>query len=340
MPGNRRLVADRGSYSESCAAQVAADATENAKAATGRNHSTPVRMDVQITTTERKLPARSQRLLVEPETDALDGAGAEASGGVARAMIVSFDEYGVHLHIARGYVEAGGHAVEKFADDALAVHAEDAAVRAGHADIGDVGGALGQDAFVGGGDVRVRANDGGDAPVEVIAHRYLFAGRLGVHVHQDERDIRRQFAELAIRFAERVIDGAQKHAALQIEHGVFHAVFRGAGEDAAAGIALGKIRRAQQARLLRNVVQDFAAVPTVVSAGEDIDSGAKELFGETRRDAEARGGVFAVGDDKIGLALRDNVGEAVANDLTPGRAPAVAVKKNAPKKVNRFQRCR
>src|SRR2546422_2236321 len=151
MPGNRRLVADRGSYSESCAAQVAADATENAKAATGRNHSTPVRMDVQITTTERKLPARSQRLLVEPETDALDGAGAEASGGVARAMIVSFDEYGVHLHIARGYVEAGGHAVEKFADDALAVHADDAGVRSGHADIGDVGGALGQDAFIGGG---------------------------------------------------------------------------------------------------------------------------------------------------------------------------------------------
>ena len=210
-------------------------------------------------------------------------------------------------------------------------------MRSGHADIGDVGGALGQDAFIGGGDVRVRANDGGDAPVEVIAHRYLFAGRLGVHIHQDERDVRGQFAELAIRFAERVIDGGQKDAALQIEHCVFHAVFRGADEDAAAGIAFRKIRGAQQARLLRNVVQDFAAVPTVISAGEDIDSGAKELFGETRRDAEARGGVFAVGDDKIGLALRDNVGEAVVNDLTPGRAHDVADKQNAYKEVNSLQ---
>src|SRR3989442_13792321 len=179
MPGNRRLVANRGSYSESCAAQVAADATENAKAATGRNHSTPVRMDVQITTTERKLPARSQRLLVEPETDALDGAGAEASGGVARAMIVSFDEYGVHLHIARGYVEAGGHAVEKFADDALAVHADDAGVRSGHADIGDVGGALGQDAFIGGGGGGVRANDGGGRAAPGKSPTVLFPRRAG-----------------------------------------------------------------------------------------------------------------------------------------------------------------
>src|SRR2546426_7911927 len=192
MPGNRRLVADRGSYSESCAAQVAADATENAKAATGRNHSTPVRMDVQITTTERKLLARSQRPLVKPETDALDGAGAEASGGVARAMIVGLDEYGVHLHLARGHVEAGGHAVEKFADDAFAVHADDAGVRAGHADIGDVGGALRQDAFIGGGDGRVRGHDGGGAPPEGIDHRYLFAWRVGAPIPPDQTHIPRQ----------------------------------------------------------------------------------------------------------------------------------------------------
>ena len=59
--------------------------------------------------------------------------------------------------------------------------------RAGHADVADVGGAPRQDPLVGRGDVRVRAADGADAPVEVDAEGVLLARQLAVEVDQAHR---------------------------------------------------------------------------------------------------------------------------------------------------------
>ena len=55
-------------------------------------------------------------------------------------------------------------------------------VRAGHAGVGDRGGAAGEHARVVRLDVRVRAEHGGDAAVEVVRERDLLARRLGVEV--------------------------------------------------------------------------------------------------------------------------------------------------------------
>ena len=44
------------------------------------------------------------------------------------SVVGGFDQDGVHLHVAFGDFEARGQAVEKFLDDALAVHADHAAV--------------------------------------------------------------------------------------------------------------------------------------------------------------------------------------------------------------------
>ena len=60
--------------------------------------------------------------------------------------------------------------------------AQDAVERAGHADVALKGRAAGQDAFVGRGHVRVRAQHGADAAVEIAAHQLLVAGGLGVKV--------------------------------------------------------------------------------------------------------------------------------------------------------------
>ena len=49
----------------------------------------------------------------------------------------------------------------------------------------------------------------------------------------------------------------------------------------------------------------------------------------SRRDPEAGGGVFAVGDHQVDLALRDEVGQAVANDLPARRTNDVSDEKNA-----------
>ncbi len=80
---------------------------------------------------------------------------------------------------------------------------------------------------------------------------------------------------------------------------------------------------------MRNVFQNFFAVPTVVAAGEHLDAEAEQFFGDFRSDAEAGGGIFAVGDDQINLLVLHKVGEALLNDQASGRADDVADEKGA-----------
>ena len=72
--------------------------------------------------------------------------------------------------------------------------ADDGVAAAGHAGVGDVGRAPGQDPLVGGRDVGVRADDGRDPAVEVPAQGLLLRGRLGVEVDDDDRASRRRSA--------------------------------------------------------------------------------------------------------------------------------------------------
>jgi hypothetical protein len=64
----------------------------------------------------------------------------------------------------------------------------------------------------------------------------------------------------------------------------------------------------------------------MVAAGEDFDAAGEQFVGDTRCDAEAGGGIFAVGDAEIDFALGEDVREPVVNDLAAGRADDVADK--------------
>jgi hypothetical protein len=254
--------------------------------------------------------------LIEAEAEAFDGAG--AAGG-----FVDVDEDCVHLDVAFGYGEAGRHGVEETLHDALLLHADDGIVRAGHADVGDIGGAAREDVLVGGGDVGVRAEDDGNFSVEIPAHGLFFRCCFGVHIDEHHFDIARDFGELAVGGAERVVDGNHEGAALQVENGVADAFFRAAHEEAAAGRAIRKIRGTQQARFVREKIEDLFAVPDVIAAAQDFDAGGEKLFGEARSDAEAGSGIFAIGDAEVDLALLEDVVEAVVDDFAAGRADDV-----------------
>src|SRR5207302_3371474 len=93
------------------------------------------------------------------EEDALDAAGV-ACGGVA------INDYGGEAGIVFCGLEACRHVGEEALQDGVFSHANHAVVRAGHAYVGLVGGALGQHALVGGGNVSVSADDSGDAAIE------------------------------------------------------------------------------------------------------------------------------------------------------------------------------
>ena len=75
------------------------------------------------------------------------------------------------------------------AERLLEPHPDHPGARAGHADVGDERRPLRQHPRVGGRDVGVGAEHGGDASVQVPAHRHLLAGHLGVEV--DDRPRRR-----------------------------------------------------------------------------------------------------------------------------------------------------
>ncbi len=99
-----------------------------------------------------------------------------------QSRLVDVDHGAHHPDVLVGGLEAVRHLGDQRAERVLDPHPEDALPRAGHADVGDEGGAFGEDAAVGGRHVGVGAEHRGDAAVEVPAHRHLLAGHLGVEV--------------------------------------------------------------------------------------------------------------------------------------------------------------
>src|SRR5277367_1379883 len=89
-----------------------------------------------------------------------------------------------------------------------------------------------------------------------------------------------------------------------------------------------KIRGADQPRLMREKIENLAAVPDVIAAGDYFRSCSEYFFSEARSDAEAGSGIFTVGDAEVYGALRDDIREAVVNDFASGRADDISDKEN------------
>src|SRR5712671_2804577 len=163
----------------------------------------------------------------------------------------------------------------------------------------------------------MRAHHGRDSAVQVPAHRHLFAGRLGVHIDHDEGHIGGQPRQFGIRFPERIIDRRHENSALQVQDGELYAVLSGPHIGAGPRRALREISRSQQARLVRQVVENFFAVPTVVTPGQYLDAHSEQLVGKPGRDAEAGRRIFTVSNDQIDLVIANGENSASGFGITP-----------------------
>ena len=103
----------------------------------------------------------------------------------ASGCLVAIHHHGAEPNIAGGRFEARRHIVQKPPDHQFFLHADHAVIRASHADIGDVGGTVGQHALIGGRNVGVRADDRGDAAIEIPAQRDLLRRRFGMDIDED-----------------------------------------------------------------------------------------------------------------------------------------------------------
>src|SRR3984957_13400520 len=246
---------------------------------------------------------------------------------------VAVDKGGAHLGVALGGLELAGHSGEEACEDQLFFYADDGVVGAGHAYVGLVGGAVGEDALVGGGDVGVRAEESGDAAVERPADGYFFGGGFAVEVEED--DLCGDLAEELVGFAEWVVAGGHEDAALEVHDGVGLAGGEFALVDAEAGGADGVVGGAEDAAAADvgvggdgHVFEDLALVPDVVAGGDDVGAEVEELFCDGGGEAEAAGGVFAVDDEEINVVGFKHVGKVFADDVAAGGAKDIADKED------------
>ena len=159
--------------------------------------------------------------------------------------------------------------------------------------------------------MRVGADDGRHAPVEVPAEADLLAGRLGMHVDEDVVGQAPEALEHGVDLDERRAARVQVEVAGEVHDAEADAV---ALDDrlAVAGLGGEVVGRAQDPRLVVEVAVDLLALVGVVAERDDVDAGGEQLVGDLRRDPDAAGDVLAVDDDerrRVALAQRGEQAE-------------------------------
>jgi len=265
-----------------------------------------------------------QQLLAQH--DALDGMRT-ARGAVAA------NQRGADLRVAFGGLKFTGHSGEKALEHELHLHPDDRVKRPGHTHVRLKRRAAGEDAFIRRGNVRVRAEHGGHAAIEIPAKSDLLARGFAVDVEHDNlrRSVLGNLRKQVVGLAKGVVAGGHKDAPLHVDNGILLAGGQFAFIHSEAGCADSVIGRADDAaaahmRILRHghVFKNLFFVPDVVAGRDHVRTQVEELFRNRRRQAEATGGVFAVDDEQVNGVGFNDVPEVLVDDVAAGRAKDVA----------------
>src|SRR5258708_21282836 len=159
-------------------------------------------------------------------------------------------------------------------------------------------------------------------------HGDLLRCRLGVEVDDDHPRPCAQGLDLFQHDGERIVERLHEDAAHDVDHADRFARPGLTEIAAAAGHPGGEVRRTQQLRLARDVIEDLLLVPDVIPRRHRVDAVAEDGVGDIPGDAEAGGGVLDVGDDEVQRLLFDERGHGAARDLAPRLAEDVADEKD------------
>jgi hypothetical protein len=210
------------------------------------------------------------------------------------------------------------------------VHADHRIVVAGHADVGDVGGAAGKDLRIGRRHVGMGSGGQRGAAVGEVRERHLLAGRLGVQVDHDRLHVAAEPMprELGLERAEGIVVSAHEQAAHDLDHQELAPALQRELNAAAAGRAGRQVERADQAVIALAVADHLALVEDMVAGGDQIGAGGVEVLAEAGGDAEPAGGILAVDHDRIELQGRAQLGQLLQQDLAAGAPDDVAAEQD------------
>src|SRR5688572_10368139 len=242
----------------------------------------------------------------------------------ASRCLIDIDDDAVELNRSGRHLETTRNAIPEAPDDDVLIHPEHGIARADHARVRHVGGALRKDARVCRRHVRVGTDDGGEAAVEMPAHRDLLARRFGVPI--EDAHARRVSAELieeAVDGAERVVGGRHERPSDRVhdENILDH-------DPASAGIAGREVDRPDREREQLDVVEELALVPHVVPVRDYVRAGGIELARDVGRETRAARGVLTVHDREVDPIFLPELRQERLDRVAPRTTNDVANKQN------------
>jgi hypothetical protein len=133
-----------------------------------------------------------------------------------------------------------------------------------------------------------------------MTHRHLLGGRLAVEIDDDGLDVRKRMrGDRSLDRGEGIVERIHEQPRHHIDDEDPPPLADRVDEAAVARRPGRKVGGTKQAGITGDIGDDLAAVPDMVSGGDDIDAGGIEFAADLVCDAEAGGGVLAIDDDEI-----------------------------------------
>jgi hypothetical protein len=168
--------------------------------------------------------------------------------------------------------------------------------------------------------MRVRPDHRGHPSVQPARHRHLLARRLGMEVHDHDRRLRVRVGDQGVDHLERLRCDPHEQAPQQVDHGDGYAVARRRCREPSPGSVCGQVGGPDDAVRFRQVGNDLAPPPDVVSERDHVGARRQQALGDLRGESGAVGGVLPVHDAEVDIQFLAQGRQPFLDGAAAGRA--------------------